>query len=81
MVDFRSPQVVYRHIMHKHTKEFEELKRTVKKLEQTIEKMNDRLQSVEHMSDEFFKSLEELELLIDEIELETGHNGGKPPLT
>ena len=51
----------------------EVLKRTVKKLEQTIEKMNDRLQSVEHMSDEFFKALEELELLIDEIELETGH--------
>ncbi len=51
----------------------EVLKRTVKKLEQTIEKMNDRLQSVEHICDEFFKSLEELELLIDEIELETGH--------
>ena len=62
-----------RQVMHKHTKEFEELKRTVKKLEQTIEKMNDRLQSVEHICDEFFKSLEELELLIDEIELETGH--------
>ena len=39
----------------------EVLKRTVKKLEQTIEKMNDRLQSVEHMSDEFFKALEDID--------------------
>ena len=38
-----------RQVMHKHTKEFEELKRTVKKLEQTMEKMNDRLQSMAYM--------------------------------
>ena len=45
------------------------LKLTVKNLEKTVEKTNERIESMENNCDSFFESIEELESLLNEIEL------------
>ena len=45
------------------------LKLTVKNLEKTVEKMNERIEFMEKNCDTFFESIEELESLLNEIEL------------
>ena len=45
------------------------LKRIVKELEKTVEKMNERIEFMEKNCDTFFESIEELESLLNEIEL------------
>ena len=45
------------------------LKLAVKNLEKTVEKTNERIESMENNCDSFFESIEELESLLNEIEL------------
>ena len=45
------------------------LKLTIKNLEKTLEKMNERIEFMEKNCDTFFESIEELESLLNEIEL------------
>ena len=45
------------------------LKLTVKNLEKTVEKMNERIEFMEKNCDTFFESIEELESLLNDIEL------------
>ena len=45
------------------------LKLTVKNLEKTVGKMNERIEFMEKNCDTFFESIEELESLLNEIEL------------
>ena len=49
--------------------DIEYLKRAVKNLEKTVEKMNERIEFMEKNCDTFFESIEELESLLNEIEL------------
>ena len=45
------------------------LKLTVKNLEKTVGKMNERIEFMEKNCDTFFESIEELESLLNDIEL------------
>ena len=45
------------------------LKLTIKNLEKTVEKMNERIEFMEKNCDTFFESIEELESLLNDIEL------------
>jgi|TARA_R110000782_G_scaffold80859_1_gene160040 prefoldin subunit 5 len=45
------------------------LKLTIKNLEKTLEKMNERIEFMEKNCDTFFESIEELESLLNDIEL------------
>ena len=49
--------------------DIEYLKRAVKNLEKTVEKMNERIEFMEKNCDTFFESIEELESLLNDIEL------------
>jgi len=65
-----------------HSKEQAEdiagLKLTIKNLEKTLEKMNERIEFMEKNCDTFFESIEELELLLNDIELgENEYTKGK----